>query len=361
MRKFATLRQVAQHAGVHLSTASRALNPETRHVISPETTERVLAAAEELGYQPHSLARGLRMDRTMTIGMLVPDLKNPLFPPIVRGIEDVLRSASYTLLTANTDNEEDKEREILKIMESRRVDGLIMATARREYPVLEYLIEQEVPLVLVNRTASQSLVSSVAVDDHAGLGLIVEHLVALGHTRIAHIAGTSSVSTGIDRRNAFNEWMAQSGLTVDDELTVEATWFTEHNGEEAATRLLERDVPFSAVAAANDLLALGCYSALRKRGLSVPSDVSVTGYNDAAFAHAFMPPLTTVRVPAYEMGFRAGELLLRAIRETEPSVEEVRLQPSLVVRESTAPTVAHEAVGGSRGCGDPAPTQPRSD
>src|SRR5918998_141752 len=260
-----TLRDVAHVAGVHPATVSRALNEETRGLVNEETARRVLKAAEELGYQPKPIARGLKTNRSYTIGVLIPDLTNPLFPPILRGIEDRLETAGYTPLIANTDN--DPERELLdsQTMRARQVDGIIAATARRDHQLHDALLD-------------------------AGIGLV---------------------------------------------LVAEA--FTEAEGARMCGQLVGEGVEFTAVAAANDLLALGCYDVFDERGIRCPEDVSVIGFNDMPFAGRFQPPLTTIHIPHYEIGAAAAELMLERLQDGGSAPRDVRLEPSLVVRESTGP------------------------
>jgi LacI family transcriptional regulator len=335
--KPATLRDVAELAGVHPSTASRALNAGTRDMVNPSTVTRVLDVARELQYRPNSLARGLKMSRTFTVGMLVPDLTNPLFPPIVRGIEDCLTGEGYTLILSNTDNRDDKERSILAAMGTRRVDGMLLATARRDYPLLEDILEAGTPVVLVNRSVDRPAVPSVTGDDHAGIGLAVRHLVELGHRRIAHVGGTQTVSTGLARYRSFLSSMQQAGLVPDPDLVVFADWFQEESGAVAFRTLVDRGIEFTAVVAANDLIALGCYDVARERGIRVPQDLSVVGYNGIPFSDKFDPPLTTVRIPHYEIGVRAADLLLECMRDPSAAPAALRLRPDLVIRASTAP------------------------
>ncbi|HZD37380.1 MAG TPA: LacI family DNA-binding transcriptional regulator [Actinomycetes bacterium] len=332
-----TLRDVAKRAEVHPSTASRALNERTRDKVSAAAVQRVLEAARQLGYRPNSLARGLKLQQTFTIGMLLPDLTNPLFPPMVRGIEDILVEAGYTLVLANTDNSEQKEAAIIEAMERRRVDGLIVATARRDYPLIDRLVEASMPMVLINRTLDDPTVSSVAGNDHAGIGLALRHLAALGHRRIAHVAGTQTVSTGLDRYHAFLAWMMSLDLELDHGLIVFADQFREREGAAAFAELLRRRDDFTAVVAANDLVALGCYDVCRERGIAIPGHLSVVGYNDMPFCDQFAPPLTSVRIPHYRIGAKAAELLLDAVMERDPTAVAVRLIPTLSVRASTGP------------------------
>lgn len=335
LRTPVTLREVAARAGVHPSTASRALNERTRPTVNTATAARVALAAKKLGYQPNSLARGLRTKRTLTVGMLLPDLTNPLFPPIVRGIEDRLGARGYTLILANTDNNAAKERALLDVMAARRVDGLILATARRQSPIFENVFASGMPVVLVNRTTDNAAVASVAGDDHAGIGLAVRHLVSLGHRRIAFVGATRAVSTGLGRYQSFLSWIQSEGLEVDHELIVFAEWFKEEPGAAAFRELLDRKRDFTAVVAGNDLIALGCYEVVRELGLRVPADISVVGYNDIPFSDKFSPPLTTVRSQDYQIGFNAAGLLLDSIDGVDVSAVSLRLTPTLVVREST--------------------------
>ena len=332
-----TLRDVAQRARVHPSTVSRALNHSTRDLVNPATVRRILRVAEDLGYRPNSLARGLKTNRTLTVGMLVPDLTNPVFPPIVRGIEDRLVDEGYTLILANTDGDPAKEQRIVEVLRGRRVDGFLLATAHRQYPLLDTLLADRIPVVLINRTAEQPPVPSVTPDDHAGVGLAVRHLVSLGHTRIAHVAGPQSVTTGLARYHSYISWTRSLGVHGDADLVVFADWFKEGPGATACEELLARTVDFTAIIAANDLLALGCYDALHAHGLRVPDDISVVGYNDIPFCDNFGPPLTTIRIPPYEIGVRAAELMLDAFSRGETVPAAVRLSPTLVVRSSTAP------------------------
>jgi LacI family transcriptional regulator len=333
----ATLRDVARVAGVHPGTVSRALNPQTRGLVNERTARRVQAAAEELGYRPNPIARGLRTNRSNTIGVLVPDLMNPLFAAVVRGIEDGLREAGYTPLIANTDNDGERERIAYEAMSARQVDGFIAATARRDHWLLADQVQSGPKLVLVNRRVDSDAIPAVTGDDHQGVRLAVEHLIELGHRRIAHLAGSQALYTGWSRHQGFVDAMARAGLEVDPGLVVFSDAFTEREGARCCSQLLERRRDFTAIVAGNDLLALGCYDALEARNLRCPEDVSVVGYNDMPFVDRFRPPLTTVRVPHYELGATAAELMLEQLQERETPPRQLLLAPELVARGSTAP------------------------
>jgi LacI family transcriptional regulator len=266
---------------------------------------------------------------------MLPDLANPLFPPIVRGIEDGLRERGYILILANTDRDSSREHALVDALMQRRVDGMILGTAERNYPLLKLLLDDEVPVVLVNRTVDHASVSTVSSDDHQGIELAVRHLVELGHRRIAHIGGPQTVSTGFLRYQHFVAWIQSFGLTVDPDLIVTADWFTKDLGAEACATLLDRTHDFTAIVAANDLMALGCYRMLRSRGLSVPDDVSVVGYNGSRWCDDFNPPLTSIHVPKYEMGRRVAELMIEGIEAPNAHPMSVRVPTTLQIREST--------------------------
>ena len=222
-------------------------------------------------------------------------------------------------------------------MVSRQVDGLLLATVRREYPLVQKLLDDGVKVVLVNRTMDEAPVPSVSGDEYLGIGLAVRHLASLGHTQIAYVGGDPDASTGLMRYQAFVAWMQAVGLQLDPSLVAHADRFHEEPGAAAFAELLDRGTRVTAVVAANDRLALGCYDTLHERGLRVPDDVSVIGYNDILFTDKFAPPMTTIRVPHYQIGVKAAQLLLEAIGDGDAPPMSVRLTPTLVVRESTAP------------------------
>jgi LacI family transcriptional regulator len=208
----ATLRDVATAAGVHPATASRALNPGTRLLVSEETAQRVTEVASRLGYRPNPVARSLRTRRSNTIGVLIPDLNNPLFPPIVRGIEDRLAEHGYVALIGNTDADLAKERLVFDQMRARHVDGFVLGTATAGSPILAEAAADDVPVVLMNRTSPDYPFSAVSADNEQGVRAAVAHLVALGHTRIGHIAGPQDASTATTRLAGFRAGMAAHDL-----------------------------------------------------------------------------------------------------------------------------------------------------
>ncbi len=331
-----TLRDVAQQAGVHPATASRALNPETRSLVNAETASRVIKVAKSLGYRPNPIARSLKTARSATIGLMVPDLTNPLFPPIVRGVERVLSPVGYSAWIVNTDNDLERERNQVQSLMSRQVEGFIIATARLHHPLLEQLHAEGVPMVLVNRRLADGNVPSVTPDDAAGAAMAVAHLASLGHTRIAHLAGPQDTSTGVVRLRAYREAVAAHGLEQDPDLVAICASWTEVEGAVGLRELLDRGVEFTAVLGGNDMLALGCYDVLEERGLLCPQDLSVIGFNDVPFVDKLRPPLTSIHVPHEEMGVEAAHLLLDMLQNPGRHPRSVLLPPTIAVRQSTA-------------------------
>ncbi len=332
-----TLRDVADAAGVHPATASRALNPATRGLVNADTARRVIRVAESLGYRPNPIARGLKTAKSGTVGVVIPDLTNPLFPPIVRGIEEVLEPAGYSGLIVNTDNDPKRERMQIESLRSRQVEGLIVATAMLDHPLLAQLSSEGVLMVMVNRRPEGVDVPSITPDDATGVELSVRHLADLGHRRIAHLAGPVSTSTGLVRARAFRNAIRDLRLDDDPDLVVTCDYWSEEAGAEALRGLLDSDTSFTAVVAGNDLIALGCYDVFAERGIDCPGDMSVVGFNDMPFLDKLRPPLTTVAVPHQEIGTEAARLLLDAIANGSRPARSVLLPLRLVVRGSTAP------------------------
>lgn len=337
----ATLRDVARHAGVHPGTASRALNAATRSLVNEKTARKVLDAAEELGYRPNPIARGLKTSRSGTIGVLIPDLTNPLFPPIVRGIEDRLATKGYTAVLANSDNDPGKERIHVEMMLGRQVEGFILATAELDDPLIADVVGSDIPVVLVNRTADIERAFSVIGRDRLGTRLAVDHLVGLGHKRIAHIVGPERFSTGRARHEGFLSAMRHHGLEPDPDLIRFGDSFTEDQGAARFQELLDTGKDFTAVFAGNDLLALGCYDVMAEKGIACPGGLSVIGYNDMPLIDKLRPPLTTIRIPQYEIGAHAAGLLLERLENPDAPPRTVLVEPELIVRSSTGPPPDH--------------------
>ncbi len=338
-----TITDVARAAGVHPSTVSRALH-RADLPLRPETRRRVLAAVERLGYRPSALARSLRLRRTLTLGMLVPDITNPFFPPVIKGAEDAAQARGYNLILCNTEDLPEREATYLAVLRERQVDGLLIASSRMSDRVITALRRDGFPFVLVNRSARGAELA-VTVDNRAGAGAAIAHLASLGHRRIGHLAGPQMTTTGVERAAGVRAALRRHGLAAEPGLWVESEAYSEEAGYRAARWLLVREDPPTAIFGANDLIALGALRAAREAGLRVPQDVSLVGFNDIPQAELLEPALTTVRVPQYEMGEAAARMLIARLEGGAIAERRIVLEVVLVVRASTAaPRAARRVV-----------------
>ncbi|AZO49900.1 MAG: LacI family DNA-binding transcriptional regulator [Mesorhizobium sp.] len=328
-----TIADVARYAGVSVATVSHVMN-RTRHV-EPETAERVRAAIAALRYSPNSLARSLRRGETKTIGLLLPDNSNPFFASVARQIEDAGFVAGYTVILCNSDGSAEKEERYLSVLMAKQIDGLIFAGSSDHARVFSRLLP-DVPAVLLDREIHSVNVDSVLVDhDHGGY-LAGRHLVGLGHKRIGVIGGPRDSSSSPARLRGFTRALGEAGVDLPASAVVDSDYHFA-GGRLAMERLLTQAPDITAVFACNDLMAMGAITALRSRGLRVPDDMSLVGFDDIPYAVTTWPPLTTIAQPVEKIGTRAVSLLLERLGEpAAPSRREV-LTPVLVERESCAP------------------------
>jgi LacI family transcriptional regulator len=335
-----TLKELGRLAGVHPSTVARVLNEDPRQRVGVEVRQRILALAREYGYQPNHVARSLRTKRSSVIGTLIPDIANPFFALMFRGIEDALAERDFSVILANTDDDPRREERGVAMLRGRQVDGLILATARRHDPTIERLVAARVPMVLVNRHAESLTANAVVPADYAGSVTAVDHLVALGHVRIAHLAGSDEMSTGATRRRGYRDGLERHGIPFDPALLVEGS-YREQGGYEAMGRLLALAHRPTAVFAVNDLAAAGAIRAIREAGLDVPRDISLVGFNDLATVAPTAPSLTSLHLPLHEMGMAAARRLLAQILDGVTFNEPIIMPVTLVVRSSTGKPPAH--------------------
>jgi len=339
-RARATITDVAAEAGVHPSTVSRVLTGHAASTIRPATRDRILAAAERLGYRPSALARSLRLKRTLTLGMLVPDITNPFFSSIIKGAEDAARERGYNLILCNSEDQPDREATYLRVLRERQVDGLFIASSQMADDTIAELREEAFPFVLLNRATQSTEDLAVVVDNYAASVEVVAHLAALGHRRVGHIAGPQNTTTGVDRREGYRAGVLALGLADDPELVVEADAFSEEAGYRALGIMLAGSARPTAVFAANDLIAIGMLQRLRKIGTRVPGDLSIVGFNDIPLAGLLEPALTTVRVPQLDMGIAGARLLIDRIEGRPIGAVRLTLPTELVIRASSAAPAA---------------------
>lgn len=343
-----TMKQVADHAGVHVSTVSRVLSRADggRVQAESETSRRIRYIARELGYVPDPAAASLRTQRTKVIGVLVPRLTDIVLATIYEGIEETATRHGYQTVVSNSHDDLDERRRRIDLLVGRRVDGLILGDAHRDGDFLDSLAARGIQAVLVSRHAPG--LPSVTCDDFRGGRLVGTHLADLGHRRIGIAAGLPWASTGLDRTAGCIDSLAERGIVVPDRMVVNCG-FDAAGGRDAADQLLRMRPRPTAIFATNDFAAIGVMGAIRDRALRVGADVAVVGFNDITIARDMPVPLTTVRSPMREMGAVCTELLLDLL-QGRPA-ESVRLQPELVVRQSSDPSVRLARPGRARRSG----------
>lgn len=331
-----TVHDVARHAGVSIATVSRALNDRSR--ISAATRDRVLRVAAELGYHPNDLARGLAGMATRTIALLLPDITNPFFPELVKGVQTVADQRGHLLLMCHNADDEAKAIADLVLLRRKRVDGILLVASTLP-GVGVVAASAGIPTVVLDRRVPGLDADLVTVDHRAGARLGVEHLLGLGHRRIAHLTGPAGVVSSQERCEGWREALLAAGVDPAPELVVHGD-FTEDGGYAAGRELITRGGGITAVFAANDLAAIGLLRALTEAGLRVPHDVSVVGFDGVHLAAYTSPKLTTVAQPIFDLGRTAAELLLdRLAAAPAPDAEPktLVLPTRLELRNSTAP------------------------
>jgi DNA-binding LacI/PurR family transcriptional regulator len=326
-----TIYDVARLAGVSTATVSRALNGTGQ--IAAGTRRTIEAAVEQLGYRPNTIARSLVTKSTQTIALLLPEITNPFYAQLVGGIQKAALAARHTMLLCTTEGDPTREEQYLSLLRSKQVDGaLVDGLVLPNHRIAR--VAEGFPIVCLDRDIDSPSVPLVQVDNRRGAYLATQHLLSLGHTRIAHVAGVRDLRISEQRVAGYRDALAAAGLPADPGLVATGS-FTEEGGYTAMQSLLDSGA--TAVFAANDLSALGAMHALSASGRRVPGDVSVVGFDDVRLAAFTSPPLTTVRQPAREIGERATRLLLELTKGRTIAQPVHLLEPQLVVRGSTAP------------------------
>ena len=330
----ATLGMVAASAGVSASTVSRILNGTA--AVSAAKKRAVYEAIERLGFIPNPVARGLAGGRTLSVGVVTQALDSPFYGGALRGIEDTLDAAGYSALFVSGQWDAREESRCIEVLRARRVDGIIVLTGRLTDTALRQLA-RALPVVVTGRRMQAANLVALDFDNFEGARLATRHLVDLGHRRVAFITGDAKHPDAIERLRGYRSALQESGIAYDADL-VEPGLFHEESGMRAMERLLDRRVPFTALFAANDQMAIGACLTLHRRGLQVPADLSVIGFDDLAMSRYCVPPLSTVQHPTYELGQLAAQAMLSLLRREAPALAVPA--PKVVARESTGPARA---------------------
>lgn len=298
-----TLQSIAERANVHVSTVSRALDPNPARPVSIETVMRIRAIAAELGFEPNPWARSLRTNRTGTIGLVIPRLVDNVLATVFESAEAAAISRGYQAITVSTGEDPDRLEQATQRLLDRRVDGLVLAAAHTDEPLVERLAANHTPFVLLNRSTNADHVSFSA-DDELGAYLATRHLLARGHRRVAHAAGVRGTSTADRRRVGYVRAIESAHLTVDESLIIDSDLSID-SGVDVGNRLLTGERRPTAIFAANDYVAIGIMEVARDLGLRIPDDLALVGFNDTRLAEALLVPLSSVSIPLAEMGRHA--------------------------------------------------------
>jgi LacI family transcriptional regulator len=338
------LADVAERAGVSTATISRVIN--NSGYVSEELRERVLKTVAELNYSPNGVARSMSQRRTLTLGLVVPDISNPFFTALARGAEDVGQKSGYSLVLCNTDRDLDKERGYLSVLREKRVDGVMLIMAGSEITHVQQLLDAGMKLVLVDRASPALKAPSVLVNNQSGVYEATRYLLFLGHDRIAVITGPPTVNNAVERLHGYEQALEEAGIPIDQALVIPGN-FTYDGGRNAGYKLLDALHRPTAVISLNNGMTTGLLMALHERGARIPVDISVIGFDDLPYFQLLEHPLTAVSQPMYEMGKRACELLLELISGgiEDPTVHHIRLPTKLILRDSCSRinSISHES------------------
>lgn len=332
-----TIKDIAERASVSVTTVSRVLN--NRPDVSDKTRKKVKTIIEKLGYNPNSIARGLVLRRSFTIGLAIPGISNPFFPEVAKGVQSKAKDKGYSVILYDTNNDIEEEKEAIRILRCKQVDGMILSLSMENRDELLALEERGFPVVQIDRIIPECTSLSVTIDNVMSAREATQHLVELGHKYIAHISGSFYYKTARDRLCGFQQCIYENNLPYDDVYILEGN-YTKESGYKQMKALLDKSPRPTAVFVANDLMALGCYEAIFDAGLSVPEHISVVGHDDIELSSIVRPGLTTVMQPKYELGQVAADVLIRKIEEKKDDentehIGSVILDTKLVIRGST--------------------------
>lgn len=339
-----TIKDVAKQAGVSHSTVSRALHGSP--LLADETIERIRQIAGEMGYLPSAAARSLRTNRSHALGVIVSAIDDPFFGEILQGIEEIAQEYGYSMLMAASQRDPERDRAIVQDMRERQVDGLILCSASFSAEQRRKLLEYGIPIVMVNNQAAEEYRYSIYHDDIDGSRQVTQHLIELGHTRIAYLGNSLSGRTTQDRLAGFHQEMDAAGLVVPVDYIYEVAGGRSEDGFNAARYFLDLPQPPSAIFCFNDMLAIGMLKGLQTNGVRIPEELSLVGFDNIDFSAYTNPPLTTLDQPKHYIGAEAARLILGLLNSSTndeaPEQQILKLKGKLLVRQSSAPPPAEK-------------------
>ena len=330
-----TQKDVADAMGVSTMTISRALNDRSN--VDKKTRELVLKTAREMGYTPNHVAKSLVSSRTYTIGVVIPEISHSFFPEVVRGIDDVAKDFDYQIFLTNTSDDFEKEKGIIRALESKQVDGILVSSSLKteDFQYYENLVQSGLSIVFFDRGIRDLGISCIGVNDRVASCQITQHLINHGYKKIGYLSGPRKVSIGKERFDGFIDALETNGIDIREELIVE-NGFNEEGGKKAMNKILslpKSDQP-EAIVAVNDPVAFGAIEAIYEEGLKIPDDIAIVGFTNDIRAELYSPPLTTIHQPAYDVGKKAATKMINTIENDDEPVENIELISKLVVRKS---------------------------
>jgi LacI family transcriptional regulator len=329
-----TIKDVARKAEVSVTTVSRVLN--NKPDVSEDTKAKIEKIMDELGYKPNGIARGLVLNKTYSIGLIIPDISNPYFPEVAKGVENKAKEKGYSVIFCDTSNDKDEEKNAIELLKSKRVDGIILSLSINNIKELKKLENEQFPVVQIDRKVPGSNYPTVTIDNINSGFKATKYLIQLGHTKIAHLTGDLDTKTGQDRLVGYKQALKEFNLFEKEDWILEGD-YSKESGFKLMKSLLEQKTRPTAVFAANDLMAIGAYETIFNYELEIPDDISLIGHDDIGVASTVRPGLTTMAQPKYELGQKAAKILIEEI-ENENEInkgDNKLLESKLIIREST--------------------------
>jgi len=328
-----TIKDVAKEVNVSVTTVSRVLN--NKPDVSEDTKRKVEKAIKKLGYNPSGIARGLVLQKTNSIGLIIPDVSNPFFPEVIKGIERKAKEAGYSLIFYNTNNDKKEEKEAITLLRSKQVDGIILSLSIENKAVLRELEKEKYPIVQIDREVKDSIYPAITIDNKKSAYIATEYLIKMGHREIGHITGDLSTETAIDRLNGFKLALMKNNISYKEEWIIEGDYSRE-TGKKQMGKIIKMVNRPTALFFANDLMAFGAYEAINKYNYKIPEDFSIIGHDNIEITSFVKPGLTTMDQPKYRLGQIAVEKLVDMIENKNNNIlfENIILENNIIVRES---------------------------